>query len=102
MFKSAISCVIRSGDRLGGGGGGGGGADSGISSARSTGTVPWSSAASTTAVPWLSGGDDVIHPHDNAEDWRRSSPLGGGGDTNGQQVATEEGETVWGVDAVIL
>jgi hypothetical protein len=60
--------------------------------------VPWSSAASTTAVPWLSGGDDVT----NAEDWRRSSPLGGGGDTDGQEVATEEGEAVWGVDAVIL
>ena len=61
--------------------------------------MPWSSAASTAAVPWLSGGDDVI----NAEDWRR------GGDTDGQEVATmaaerrqEEGEAVWGVDAVIL
>ena len=94
--------LFRSGDRLGGvgGGGGGGGADSGISSARSTGTVPWSSAASTAAVPWLSGGDDVI----NAEDWRRD-----GGDTDGGEVAIlaaerrqEEGEAVWGVDAVIL
>ncbi len=94
-------CVFRSGDRLGGGGGGG--ADSGISSARSTGTVPWSSAASTAAVPWLSGGDDVIQPHDNAEDWRRD------GDTDGGEAAIlaaerrqGEGEAAWGVDAVIL
>jgi hypothetical protein len=66
--------------------------------------VPWSSAASTAAVPWLSGGgDDVIHPHDNAEDWRRD------GDNDEGEVAIlaaerrqEEGEAVWGVDAVIL
>jgi hypothetical protein len=81
--------------------------DSGISSARSTATVPWSDSGTTT-VPW---GCTDLHP--GAEligdtDWgRRSVPQDGDEHTEATNGSwrPQEGEHVnesWGRDAVIL
>ena len=106
--------MLRSGDRLAA-------VDSGISSARSTGTVPWS-ATSTTAVPWNSGDEH----HDAEPDWRSGEqpPVGeenadplardsnwsrpvppaesGAVDSSWRAAEVVRIEETWGRDAVIL
>jgi hypothetical protein len=103
--------------------------DSGISSARSTATVPWS-ASSTAAVPWNNSDIEekssaAVDPdwirqqlpplgdkcNDvSASDWNRSLPPDSGVEVTAPPAATSwrpeetvaRTEASWGADAVIL